>query len=74
MPVPRAQCLPVLRKTDTVVVGAYDQDAPGPDQQKLTIEQVPPGRASCACGTHGHHRVPLVLQFVFLRSPRCPLS
>ncbi|XP_005063055.1 PREDICTED: chymotrypsinogen 2-like, partial [Ficedula albicollis] len=27
-------------KTDTVVVGAYDQDAPGPDQQKLTIEKV----------------------------------
>ncbi|XP_014749776.1 PREDICTED: chymotrypsinogen 2-like, partial [Sturnus vulgaris] len=29
-----------VRKTDTVVVGAYDQDAPGPDQQKLTIEKV----------------------------------
>ncbi|NXQ52108.1 CTR2 protein, partial [Anthoscopus minutus] len=28
------------RKTDTVVVGAYDQDAPGPDQQKLQIEKV----------------------------------
>ncbi|XP_017596303.1 PREDICTED: chymotrypsinogen 2 [Corvus brachyrhynchos] len=40
VPVPRAQGLPVPRKTDTVVVGAYDQDAPGPDQQKLTIEKV----------------------------------
>ncbi|XP_063266958.1 chymotrypsinogen 2-like [Prinia subflava] len=29
-----------VRKTDTVVVGAYDQDAPGPDQQKLQIEKV----------------------------------
>uniref|UniRef100_A0A8C3NP55 chymotrypsin n=1 Tax=Cyanoderma ruficeps TaxID=181631 RepID=A0A8C3NP55_9PASS len=29
-----------VRKTDTVVVGAYDQDAPGPDQQKLKIEKV----------------------------------
>ncbi|NXY06100.1 CTR2 protein, partial [Pteruthius melanotis] len=29
-----------VRKTDTVVVGAYDQDAPGPDQQELKIEKV----------------------------------
>ncbi|NXI28389.1 CTR2 protein, partial [Sterrhoptilus dennistouni] len=34
------QCPPVPRKTDTVVVGAYDQDAPGPDQQELKIEKV----------------------------------
>ncbi|XP_068026228.1 chymotrypsinogen 2-like [Melanerpes formicivorus] len=29
-----------VRKTDTVVVGAYDQDAPTDAQQKLTIEEV----------------------------------
>uniref|UniRef100_A0A8C5X0R5 chymotrypsin n=1 Tax=Malurus cyaneus samueli TaxID=2593467 RepID=A0A8C5X0R5_9PASS len=29
-----------VRKTDTVVVGAYDQSAPGPEQQKLKIEKV----------------------------------
>ncbi|NXT73233.1 CTR2 protein, partial [Zapornia atra] len=29
-----------VRTTDTVVVGAYDQDSPSPDQQKLTIEKV----------------------------------
>ncbi|NWQ62820.1 CTR2 protein, partial [Neopipo cinnamomea] len=29
-----------VRKTDTVVVGAYDQKEPGPDQQRLTIEKV----------------------------------
>ncbi|NXL04872.1 CTR2 protein, partial [Mesembrinibis cayennensis] len=28
------------RTTDTVVVGAYDQDAPSPDEQRLTIEKV----------------------------------
>ncbi|NXI77005.1 CTR2 protein, partial [Rhipidura dahli] len=39
-----------VRKTDTVVVGAYDQDAPGPEQQRLKIEKVPPGRGPCACG------------------------
>uniref|UniRef100_A0A8C5NSY2 chymotrypsin n=1 Tax=Junco hyemalis TaxID=40217 RepID=A0A8C5NSY2_JUNHY len=39
-----------VRKTDTVVVGAYDQDAPGPDQQELKIEKVPAGRGPCACG------------------------
>ncbi|NWX15059.1 CTR2 protein, partial [Aegotheles bennettii] len=29
-----------VRKTDTVVVGAYDQSSPSPDEQKLTIEKV----------------------------------
>ncbi|XP_065704512.1 chymotrypsinogen B-like isoform X1 [Patagioenas fasciata] len=29
-----------VRTTDTVVVGAYDQDSPSPDEQRLTIEQV----------------------------------
>ncbi|NXG43838.1 CTRA protein, partial [Psilopogon haemacephalus] len=39
-PAPCAQPPPVCRKTDTVVVGAYDQDSPTAYQQKLTIEKV----------------------------------
>lgn len=66
VPVPRAQCLPVPRKTDTVVVGAYDQDAPGSEQQKLTIEKVPPGRGLCACGIP---RPPGVAWGLMFRSP-----
>ncbi|XP_026712772.1 chymotrypsinogen 2-like [Athene cunicularia] len=29
-----------VRTTDTVVVGAYDQDSPSPDEQRLSIEKV----------------------------------
>ncbi|XP_009645730.2 chymotrypsinogen 2-like, partial [Egretta garzetta] len=29
-----------VRTTDTVVVGAYDQLSPSPDEQRLTIEKV----------------------------------
>uniref|UniRef100_A0A8B9N4U0 chymotrypsin n=1 Tax=Accipiter nisus TaxID=211598 RepID=A0A8B9N4U0_9AVES len=39
--VPGAQHLLVPRTTDTVVVGAYDQASPSPDEQKLTIEKNP---------------------------------
>ncbi|KAM9227995.1 LOW QUALITY PROTEIN: chymotrypsinogen B-like [Leptosomus discolor] len=40
MPVPSAQHLTVPRKTDTVVVGTFDQELPSPNEQKLTIEKV----------------------------------
>ncbi|XP_076205080.1 LOW QUALITY PROTEIN: chymotrypsinogen 2-like [Aptenodytes patagonicus] len=31
-----------VRTTDTMVVGAYDQTSPSPDEQRLTIEKIPP--------------------------------
>uniref|UniRef100_A0A8C8AEZ3 chymotrypsin n=1 Tax=Otus sunia TaxID=257818 RepID=A0A8C8AEZ3_9STRI len=47
-----------VRTTDTVVVGAYDQDSPSPDEQRLSIEKVPPGWGPCACGVQSHHGEP----------------